>query len=379
MPAVRPYRDRRGVPVTSDKTSLGDRMKSHERVTRAVLPPRTYSILRIDGRCFSSYLRHANKPFDDAVVAAMNAVAEALCSGISGAAFAYTQSDECSVLITDFGSEHTQPWFGGNIQKIASVAASIATVAFNDAYGRPFGQTRAVFDARTFTLPNAVEVANYMLWRQRDCVRNSISMAAQAVFPHKRLHKVNSDQMQELLWLEHGINWNDYPPGCKRGRVTVRQVGEQEISYTDKRTQLPATTTAVRSWWETQDAPHFTAEPGRWLAATIPAAASFEPPPASRPRPVVEVQPGLRFGRPAIEGVSCNALSERVAAGEDPRDVADDYDFTRAQILVACWYVAEHQTEPWSAGWKTWAQQAYRHLVSGDHDKIPDPPSKEDT
>lgn len=122
-----------------------------------------------------------------------------------------------------------------------------------------------------------------LLWRQRDAVRNSISMAAQAHFSHKRLHGVNGGGMQELLFTEAGINWNDYPDGCKRGRVTVRRTGERPVEYVDKRSNETVRTTAVRSWWETGAAPHFTTEPGSWLARTIPALPSLQPEPGLTP------------------------------------------------------------------------------------------------
>jgi heme-degrading monooxygenase HmoA len=153
------------------------------------------------------------------------------------------------------------------VQKWCSVAASVATATLN---ARRPGRL-AMFDARVFTISDPNEVANYMIWRQRDAVRNSISMAAQAVFPHKRLHGVNSAQAQELLWAEKGINWNDYPDGCKRGRVVVRASGEREVTFTHKRTQVEETVVAMRSWWETRAAPHFTTNAGGFLAGTIPA------------------------------------------------------------------------------------------------------------
>lgn len=251
----------------SDSTAIGDRMKRHEATYRQLLPRRTYSVLRVDGRSFHSYLRGAARPFDEAFMADMDGVAEALCTEIAGAVLAYIQSDEISVLYTDFGSTGTEPWFGGVQAKQLSIASALATAVLNER--RP--GKRALFDARVFTLADPVEVANYFIWRQRDAVRNSISMAAQARFSHRQLHGVNSGGMQELLWSEHGINWNDYPAGCKRGRTTVRQVGEREVTYTDKRTQEQHTTTAMRSWWETRGAVHFTADPDGWLASVIPA------------------------------------------------------------------------------------------------------------
>lgn len=250
----------------SDSTALGDRMKRHEAAYRTLLPRRTYTLIRVDGRAFHSYLRGATRPYDETFMTDMDHVAEALCAEIAGAVFAYTQSDEISVLVTDFAAAGTQPWFGGVIAKQTSIAASIATAELNAR--RPGG--RALFDARIFTLTDPIEVANYFLWRQRDAVRNSISMAAQARYSHRQLDGVSTGQMQELLWADHRINWSDYPDGCKRGRITVRQVGEKDVEYVDKRTRETVRTTAIRSWWETAGAPHFTADAEGWLAGAIP-------------------------------------------------------------------------------------------------------------
>lgn len=255
----------------TDKTALGDRMKRYEASYRSLLPRRTYCLLRVDVRAAHSYLRGAQKPFDEGFMADMDAVAEALCAEITGSVFAYTQSDEISILVTDFATENTEPWFGGVTAKMLSISAALATAVLNER--RP--GARALFDSRVFTLADPVEVANYFLWRQRDAVRNSISMAAQAHFSHKRLHGVSTGGMQELLWSEADVNWNDYPDGCKRGRVSVRRTGERAVDYVDRRSGETVNTTAVRSWWETSAAPHFTTEAGSWLARTIPALPSL--------------------------------------------------------------------------------------------------------
>lgn len=256
----------------SDNTALGDRMKRYEAAYRSVLPRRTYTILRVDGRAFHSYLRGATKPFDEEFMADMDAVAEALCNEITGSVFAYTQSDEISLLVTDFASQQTEPWFGGVTAKWLSISAALATAVLNER--RP--GTRALFDSRAFTISDPVEVANYFLWRQRDAVRNSIAMAAQAHFSHKRLHGVGVGSMQELLWSEAGVNWNDYPDGCKRGRITTRQSGERDVEYVDRRSGETVRTLARRSWWQTDAAPHFTTEPGWWLAQAIPQMPSLQ-------------------------------------------------------------------------------------------------------
>lgn len=260
--------------MAGDKTALGDRMKVYEQVTRYQLPRRTYTLIRADGRCFTNFLRYAERPFDAGFMAAMDEVALALCSEITGALFAFTQSDEVSVLVTDFDSTQTQPWLNGIVQKLVSISASIATAAFNQATVRHqldvVEHGTATFDARVFTIPDPVEVANCLVWRQRDAVRNSILMAGQAHFSHEELQGVSTDQIQELLWREKNTNWNDYPVGCKRGRVTIRQPSEREATFTDGRTGQEATATVVRSSWVTQPAPHFTAGPGGFLAENIP-------------------------------------------------------------------------------------------------------------
>lgn len=262
--------------MSSDRTALGDRMKLYEAAAKTTLPRRTYTICRADGRAFHSYLRHAEKPFDARFATAMDLTAAALCKEMAGAVLAYCHSDEISVLLADFGSVNCEPWFGGGAQKMASVAASIATARFNDGYAIA-GSGPATFDARVFTIPDPVEVANYFVWRQRDCVRNSVSMAAQAHFPHKRLHGLDGAQMQELLWQEKGISWNDYPDGAKRGRACTRVTGPETVAYTDRRTGQEYTVEAVRSRWVAQAAPHFKAEAGTWLADMIPPLPSLAP------------------------------------------------------------------------------------------------------
>lgn len=246
---------------------LGDRMKQqYENVTRLVLPRRTYTVLRLDGRAFHRVTRGLARPFDTDFAAEMDSLAGKLCAEVAGSVFAYTQSDEISLLLQDFESTGTQPWFGGNIQKIVSVAASFAGANF----GRRFtlDGPAAHFDARVFTIADAVEVANYFIWRQRDAVRNSILMAGQAAFGHSACNGLNTGRIQEKLWSEKQINWNDYPDGFKRGRTTVR---ETYWACTELHDVHDITECAWRTRWQTAAAPHFTCEPDGFLADTIPA------------------------------------------------------------------------------------------------------------
>lgn len=208
--------------------SLGDRMKrSYENRTRYYLPRRTYTIIRVDGKAFHSLLRHAEKPFDKVFMHIMDLVAEALVHEIQGGLFGFIQSDEVSVLAADFENESTEAWFDGNIQKQASIAAAIATARFNDPLDvrQQFKvKDPAFFDARTFTIPDPIEVENYLIWRQRDAERNSVSMIARTHYSHSQLMNKTASEMQDLL-MAVGVNWNDVEPYYKRGRIYSRHRG----------------------------------------------------------------------------------------------------------------------------------------------------------
>lgn len=253
------------------RDDLGDRMKrNYENRTRVSLPRRTHTIIRLDGKAFHSFTKGCERPFDTDLMDAMNFTAGMLCKEIQGARFAFVQSDEISLLLTDFEKPTTDAWFDGNIQKMASVAASIATAAFNAHWqSRVLQEGRgllfndfALFDARVFTIPDTVEVVNYFIWRQQDATRNSIAMAAQSVYSHKELHGKSSDEQQEMLH-QKGINWNDYPVGFKRGRAIVQRTRMAPVEYTDKRTGKVVKKPPVeRKVWRIEDPPIFTQDHG---------------------------------------------------------------------------------------------------------------------
>jgi tRNA(His) 5'-end guanylyltransferase len=226
---------------TSDKTSLGDRMKMYEGAFKASLPARMPVVLRIDGKAFHTYTHGCQKPFDAQLISAMDNVAKALCEQIQGAQIAYVQSDEISVLIHGYKKFESSSWFDNQIQKMVSVAASIAAGQMTALSPTIFnGQVKiAAFDARAFILPEA-EVCNYFLWRQQDATRNSIQMLARSLYSHKELDNKNGSQLQEMCFLK-GKNWNSVPTYQKRGRCIVKE------NYT------VADSDAVRSRWSVDD------------------------------------------------------------------------------------------------------------------------------
>jgi len=229
------------------KDSLGDRMKNnYESRAQQHLLRRAYSIIRIDGKAFHTYTRGLDKPFDHRLMEDMDETAKELCGNVTGARFAFVQSDEISLLLTDFENLDTEAWFNGNIQKMVSISASIATAAFNNIrHGREEHRRLAHFDSRVFQVPTKSEAENYFIWRQQDTVRNSISSVAQSLYSHKQLHGVNTSEMQELIF-QKGTNWNDFPPYCKRGRIIIKEMYEHGATQ--------------RSKWVMQEVPTFTQE-----------------------------------------------------------------------------------------------------------------------
>lgn len=197
------------------RDSLGDRMKKYyEGREQSYLTRRTPVIMRLDGKAFHTLTRKCVKPFDRDLSDAMIGTTQAVFSQIQGAQLAYTQSDEISILITDFKELETQAWFDYNVQKMCSVAAGIASAHFS------VGYRLGIFDCRVFNIPKE-EVQNYFLWRYQDWVRNSVSMLAQAHYSHKQLHQKNQTAMHDMLH-KKGVNWAKLDPRWKNGTFVYR-------------------------------------------------------------------------------------------------------------------------------------------------------------
>ena len=261
------------------KDELGDRMKGfYEDRTRFLLPRRTYTIIRVDGKAFHTYTRGLIQPFDQGLIDDMDATASYLCKNIQGTKFAFVQSDEISILMTDFDAIGTDAWFDGNIQKIVSVAAGLATAEFNrlrllriiknstsiDSDGfisiKPYekdilNMKLATFDARVFTIPSKTEVGNMIVWRQKDATRNSISSVARNLYSQKEVDGKNSDQKQEMIF-QRGINWNDYPAKQKRGRLIIKETVEMKTDVFKSYVKEP--TNYFRTVWKSVECPIFT-------------------------------------------------------------------------------------------------------------------------
>ena len=242
-----------------DNSNLAVRMKEfYENVPKTNLMRRTPVVIRIDGKAFHTFTRGFKRPFDEVLIKTMQETTKYLCENIQGCVLGYTQSDEISLVLVDYQRFETSAWFDYEVQKMCSIAASMATMAFNKFFYEnvflyngmasvdmsnkkyPYKEVYAkavkkgaMFDARVFNIPKE-EVTNYIYWRQLDASRNSIQMVGQANFSHKELQNKSCNDIQDMLMEQKGINWNDYPTVCKRGTAVIKKIiAREEKSFID--------------------------------------------------------------------------------------------------------------------------------------------------
>lgn len=257
--------------MNNNRDSLGDRMKgNYENRSKTYLVRRMPVIIRIDGKAFHTFTRGFKKPFDAILVKSMQETMKYLCENIQGCVLGYTQSDEITLVLTDYKTLTTDAWFDYSVQKMCSIAASMATMAFNRSFNSWVDVYRdivlsmqdadveenylnalnkaiergAMFDARCFNVP-VEEVTNCLIWRQQDAVRNSIQSVGQANFSHKELNCKTCNNIQDMLMIEKGINWNDYSTTLKRGSCCVKT----QFSIVDLSTYSGSTEDVTRSCW----------------------------------------------------------------------------------------------------------------------------------
>lgn len=228
------------------RDDLGVRMKTfYEEIPKIKLMRRCPVIIRIDGKAFHTFTNGFKRPFDEILIKTMQKTTKYLCENIQGCVLGYTESDEITLVLVDYKKLTSAAWFDYEVQKISSIVASMATMAFNkhfvkEAYQYIFDNEErysevyycnalseaikngAMFDARCFNIPKE-EVTNCIYWRQLDASRNSIQMVGQANFSHKELQNKSCNEIQDMLMIRKDINWNDLPTYQKRGSCVIKE------------------------------------------------------------------------------------------------------------------------------------------------------------
>ena len=264
-------------------STIHTRMKhNYEEVSKYRLTRRTPVIIRLDGKAFHTFTKGLKRPYDEIFHTAMNETMLYLCENIQGCKIGYTQSDEITLLLTDFDTLTSDAWFDYEVQKMCSVSASMATLAFNQTFNKLVKNytdsslcwcemsgedkkylmslhsktNKAMFDSRCFNIP-VEEVVNCFIWRQQDATRNAIQMLGQAHFSAEELKGKKNDQIQDMLMTQKNINFNDMPTEFKRGVCCIRKdfYPEPKVGYED----CPIDATSVtKSWVIDTNIPVFT-------------------------------------------------------------------------------------------------------------------------
>lgn len=283
------------------RDDLGTRMKTfYEEIPKTKLMRRCPVTIRIDGKAFHTFTRGFQKPFDEILIEAMQKTMKYLCENIQGCVLGYTQSDEITLILIDYKKLNSSAWFDYEVQKMCSIAASMATMAFNKFfkknvenleqyyaieyetngwYGKGTPEYEmcetyskavekgAMFDARCFNIPKE-EVTNLIYWRQLDASRNSIQMVGQANFSHKELQNKSCNQIQDML-IDKGINWNDLPAHQKRGSCCVRNNIVISTDGTTEIVQLRDSSESENVWIIDKEIPIFKGEGREYIDKLI--------------------------------------------------------------------------------------------------------------
>lgn len=227
----------------SDRTSIGDRMKTYEQPSTSRIAFKGQPLVaRLDGKSFHTFTKGLGRPFDKRLSDLMVDATSELVDRF-GASIGYTQSDEITLVWYAAPDSATDYPFAGRFQKLDSVLAGYLSAWFTAqlfATDRIEEKSNTVvcFDCRSFVVPNLQEAYHCLLWRQQDAVKNSISMAAQSMFSHNSLSGMHGKQMQERMWQERGVNFNDYPSFFKRGTF-VRRVKEERVLTGQQLAKIP--------------------------------------------------------------------------------------------------------------------------------------------
>lgn len=247
------------------KDQIGTRMKTYyEEIPKTRLMRRVPVAIRIDGKAFHTFTRGFQKPFDSVLMTSMQETMKYLCENIQGCVFGFTQSDEITLVLIDYQKLTSSAWFDYEVQKICSITASMATIAFNKFFTKNVNYFKithehddtvseycttlanaaekgAIFDARCFSIPKE-EVANLIYWRQLDAIRNSIQMVGQANFSHRELQNKSCKDIKNMLLEQRYLNWDRLPEDYKWGSTCIKTSPKEEVidipTATEKRLRM---------------------------------------------------------------------------------------------------------------------------------------------
>lgn len=230
----------------SKSGSLRSRIKAYEEASNYKLINGLPVVIRLDGKAFRTFTRDFKKPYDEIVSSCMQSAMLKVCKEAQNCVMGYTQSDEITIIVCDYLSQDATAWFNNRKSKIEPTTASMVTLAFykqlmkevlkykekldDESLEKESKYIRALekaidsdvcFDSRAFNVPQ-YEIANIFIDRQGDAERNSIQMLAQSVLGKKEIKGISNKKLQDIMFTEKGVNWNDVPTKFKRGSCCIK-------------------------------------------------------------------------------------------------------------------------------------------------------------
>lgn len=223
-----------------DNTTLGDWCKFLEKnFTNEIMIPTLPVIIRLDGNNFHNWTNGLKRPFDSNLTQLMIETTKYLVKE-TNAVVGYTQSDEITLILYS-NDRKSQIYNNGKKQKILSKLTANCVTFFNEKRKEllPDHNKLANFDCRIYQTPTLQDACSQLLWRENDATKNSILMLGYAHFSHKELNKLNTNEIQDKLFLEKGINWNDLPNKYKRGSYIKRITTSKPFTIEELQTLPP--------------------------------------------------------------------------------------------------------------------------------------------
>jgi tRNA(His) 5'-end guanylyltransferase len=222
-----------------DFENLGDWCKFLEKnFTPEIMIPTLPVIIRLDGNNFHNWTKGLERPFDKQLTQLMTECTKYLVKE-TNSVIGYTQSDEITLIL--YSSDRKSSIYNdGKKQKILSKLTAKCVNFFNEKRKEylPQHDKVAVFDCRIYQVPSLHDACVQLLWRENDATKNSISMLAQSLFSHSELQNLNSNEMQDKMMLEKGVNWNDLEVRLKRG-VYVKRISTSKPFTVEELQSLP--------------------------------------------------------------------------------------------------------------------------------------------
>ncbi len=208
-------------------SKLSERIQKYKDHTNFSILPKTPLIISINGRNFSNITSLLEKPYDVRLAECFYSTMQRLCVEVEGAIFGYHHNDEIILVIKQDQSIDTNSWLDGRLQKICSIASSIATLHFNACATSVDLNLSSdpMFFAQVFSVPTSIEAINTIICAQQHNFLTSIQFACFYELLKKydkptikdMLSGLTIEEKIDLLQQEANTDFNQYPIDFRRG------------------------------------------------------------------------------------------------------------------------------------------------------------------